>query len=154
VPKYACSALVSWPLLAIKPAEVNRAPRSDVNTKRDLGSSSRWGRRSARQLVADDRMGACGALFNPADVERGCPGSQPDPIAAPPMIGTTTKGGPIKTNLCLRNARFLGCLDLCTPTAIVAEPPRNHSSRQGDLLARPHLGDMRRNLPRLIAGQL
>jgi len=51
------------------PAVVNGAPRSEVNTKGDLGSCWRCSRRSAPQFIPADRLRAWGALLDPADRE-------------------------------------------------------------------------------------
>jgi hypothetical protein len=54
------------------PAVVNGAPRSEVNTKGEFGSCSRWSRRRARS--SSPRIGcvlARSALLDPSDVQRG-----------------------------------------------------------------------------------
>jgi len=50
--------------MRVKPAVVNGAPRSDMNTNGDWGSFSR-----CTQFVAEARMGARGALLDSTDVQ-------------------------------------------------------------------------------------
>jgi len=60
-------------IIRAKTAVVNGAPRSDVNTNGDLGSCSRWSRRSARNSSPTMGVSTWGALLDPADVQRGRP---------------------------------------------------------------------------------
>jgi hypothetical protein len=67
--KASLASIPARSIMRANPAGLNGAPRSDVNTNADLDSCSRWEPPQGAQFVTKDRMGAWGALFDPADVQ-------------------------------------------------------------------------------------